>query len=68
MFVVASDINTEALLTHACESQASASIMASDLAGSVQSPHRNALLGSAQIIMLGELVVNRALGNLDSQE
>jgi hypothetical protein len=27
--------------------------------------HRNALLGIAQIIMLGELAVNRALDNLD---
>ena len=68
MFVIAPDINTETLLAHACESLASASIMASDLAGFLQSPHRNALLGIAQIIMLGELAVNRALDNLDPQE
>ena len=68
MFVIASDINTETLLAHACESLASASIMASDLAGFLQSPHRNALLGIAQIIMLGELAVNRALDNLDPQD
>ncbi|WP_085729434.1 DUF6124 family protein [Pseudomonas sp. R37(2017)] len=68
MFVIAPDINTETLLAHACESLASASIMASDLAGFLESPHRNALLGIAQIIMLGELAVNRALDNLDPQE
>ena len=68
MFVIAPDINTETLLAHACESLASASIMASDLAGFLQIPHRNALLGIAQIIMLGELAVNRALDNLDPQE
>ncbi|MGZ9738154.1 DUF6124 family protein [Pseudomonas sp. UW4] len=68
MFVITPDINTETLLAHACESLASASIMASDLAGFLQSPHRNALLGIAQIIMLGELAVNRALDNLDPQE
>jgi hypothetical protein len=68
MFVIAPDINTETLLAHACESLASASIMASDLAGFLQSPHRNALLGIAQIIMLGELAVNRALDNLDPQD
>jgi hypothetical protein len=44
------------------------SIMASDLAGFLDSPHRNALLGIAQIIMLGELAVNRALDNLDPQD
>jgi hypothetical protein len=68
MFVINPDINTETLLAHTCESLASASIMASDLAGFLQSPHRNALLGIAQIIMLGELAVNRALDNLDPQE
>jgi hypothetical protein len=68
MFLIAPDINTETLLAHACESLASASIMASDLAGFLQSPHRNALLGIAQIIMLGELAVNRALDNLDPQD
>ena len=68
MFVITPDINTETLLAHARESLASVSIMASDLAGFLQSPHRNALLGIAQIIMLGELAVNRALDNLDPQE
>jgi hypothetical protein len=65
MFAIVPDINTETLLAHACESLASASVMASDLAGFLDSPHRNALLGIAQIIMLGELAVNRALDNLD---
>jgi hypothetical protein len=41
--------------------------MASDLAGFVEGPQRNALLGIAQIIMLGELAVNGALDNLDPQ-
>jgi hypothetical protein len=68
MFVIAPGINTETLLAHACESLASASIMASDLAGFLESPHRNSLLGIAQIIMLGELAVNRALDNLDPQD
>ena len=68
LFQVAPDSTTETLLVYACESLASASIMASDLAGFLQSPHRNALLGIAQIIMLGELAVNRALDNLDPQD
>jgi hypothetical protein len=67
LFTIVPDINTESLLAHACESLASASVMASDLAGFVEGPQRNALLGIAQIIMLGELAVNRALDNLDPQ-
>ena len=67
LFTIVPDINTESLLAHACESLASASVMASDLAGFVEGPQRNALLGIAQIIMLGELAVNRALDHLDPQ-
>jgi hypothetical protein len=59
------DIDTETLLAHACESLASASVMANDLAGFLQGTHRNTLLGIAQVIMLGELTVNRALDQVD---
>jgi hypothetical protein len=68
LFVVAPDINTETLLVHASESLASASVMASDLAGFLDGPHRNTLLGIQQVIMLGELAVNRALDNIDPQD
>ncbi|QJI41726.1 hypothetical protein HKK52_12615 [Pseudomonas sp. ADAK2] len=64
-FLVAPGINTESLLANACESLASAHVMANDLAGFLESPHRHTLLGIAQVIMLGELTVNRALDNLD---
>jgi hypothetical protein len=39
--------------------------MANDLAGFLQGGHRHTLLGIAQVIMLGELAVNRALDNID---
>jgi hypothetical protein len=39
--------------------------MTTDLAGFLEGAHRNTLLGIAQVIMLGELAVNRALDNLD---
>ena len=68
MFVIAPDIDTETLLAHACESLASASVMASDFAGFLQGSQRNTMLGIAQVIMLGELAVNRALDNLDPQD
>ena len=68
LFVVAPNIKTETLLVHASESLASASVMASDLAGFLEGPHRNTMLGIQQVIMLGELAVNRALDNIDPQD
>jgi hypothetical protein len=65
MFTINPQINTETLLAHACESLASANVMANDLAGFLQGSHRNTLLGITQVIMLGELAVNRALDQLD---
>ena len=39
--------------------------MANDLVDHLQGTSRNVLLGIAQVIMLGELAVNRALDRLD---
>ena len=68
MFVIAPDIDTESLLAHACESLASASVMASDFAVFVEGPQRSMLLGIQQVIMLADLAVNRALDNIDPQD
>ncbi|MGE8145612.1 DUF6124 family protein [Pseudomonas frederiksbergensis] len=68
LFQVAPDASSEALLAYACESLASASVMTSDLAGFLDGTHRNTLLGIQQIIMLGELSVNRALDNIELPE
>ena len=68
MFTINPDIDTESLLAHACESLASANVMSNDLAGFLEGSHRNTLLGIAQVIMLGELAVNRALDRLDPPE
>ena len=67
MFLIDPNIDTETLLTHACESLASASIMATDFATFVDGPQRSMLLGIQQVIMLADLAVNRALDNLDPQ-
>jgi len=64
IFLIDPTVDNETLLVHACESLASASVMANDLAGFVDGPQRNSLLGIAQVIMLGELAVNRVLDNL----
>ncbi|WP_288100326.1 DUF6124 family protein [Pseudomonas sp.] len=68
MFIVDTELDTESLLAHACESLASASVMTLDLADRTQGTSRNTLLGIAQVIMLGELAVNRALDRLDPPE
>ncbi|QVW26300.1 hypothetical protein KJF94_12500 [Pseudomonas hormoni] len=68
MFIVNPELDTETLLAHACESLASANVMTMDLADHVDGPSRNTLLGIAQVIMLGELAVNRALDRLDPIE
>ena len=68
MFIVNPELDTETLLAHACESLASANVMTMDLADHTEGPRRNSLLGIAQIIMLGELAVNRALDQLDLPE
>ncbi|KJZ45009.1 DUF6124 family protein [Pseudomonas fluorescens] len=67
MFIVNPALDTETLLAHACESLASANVMAMDLVDHLEGASRNSLLGIAQIIMLGELAVNRALDNIDPQ-
>jgi hypothetical protein len=42
-------------------------VLASDFAGCLEGPQRNTMLAIQQIIMLGELAVNRALDNIDPQ-
>jgi hypothetical protein len=68
MYVLAPDISTETLLASACESLASASVIACDFAVFVSGPQRKMLLGIQQLIMLADLAVNRALDNIDPQE
>lgn len=63
LYMVAPDADQEALLVQTCENLASASVMASDIAALVEGPHRNTLLALQQVIMLGELAVNRMLDN-----
>ncbi|CAI8721608.1 DUF3077 domain-containing protein [Pseudomonas sp. IT-P44] len=68
LFIVNPELDTETLLAHACESLASANVMATDLADQLDGTCRNSLLGIAQVIMLGELAVNRALDQLAPTE
>jgi hypothetical protein len=65
LFLVAPDAGTESLLAHACESLASASVLASDFANDLIGPQRHTAMAIQQVIMLAELAVNRALDNVD---
>jgi hypothetical protein len=65
MFLVNPETDTESLLVNASESLASASIMLGDVAALVDGPIRRTLLGIAQVVMLGELAVNRALDRVE---
>lgn len=68
MFMVNPQADAESLLANACESLASATVMLGDFAGVLEGPHRNTLLGIAQVVMLGELAVNRALDKVEPKE
>ena len=68
LFTVNPEADNETLLAYACESLASANVMATDLADHLEGTSRNALLGIAQVIMLGELAVNRVLDRIESPE
>ena len=57
IFVVAPDIENETSL-------ASANVMASEIAAMLEGAHRSTMLALQQVIMLGELAVNRVLDNV----
>jgi hypothetical protein len=64
-FAVVPDVDTEALLCHASETLASLSVMATDLARELEGPRRHVIVGIQQLSALSELLVNRALDNLE---
>lgn len=64
IFIVAPEVDNETLLAQVCELLASANAMVSDLAALMEGTQRNTMLAVQQVIMLGELAVNRALDNV----
>jgi len=64
-FTLRPNIDTLSLLAHACETAASLNVMSADLARDLESSHRNVALAIQQLAVLAELLVNRALDNLD---
>lgn len=65
VFTIVPDVDTISLLCHACETLASLNVMSTDLACELESSRRNVALAIQQMAVLAELLVNRALDNLD---
>jgi hypothetical protein len=65
VFTILPDVDTESLLCHACETLASLNVMSTDLACELEGSRRNVALAIQQLAAMGELLVNRALDNLD---
>ena len=65
VFTVIPNIDTRSLLCHACETLASLNVMTTDLADELEGSRRSVILAVQQLTELGELLVNRALDNLE---
>ncbi|MDR8368066.1 DUF6124 family protein [Pseudomonas sp. JL3] len=65
VFTLLPNLNTETLLSHACETLASLNVLTTDFACELEGSHRSLALSIQQLAVLGELLVNRALDNLD---
>lgn len=65
IFTILPDVDTPTLLAHACETLASLNVMTTELACELEGSRRNVALAIQQLAVLGELLVNRALDNLD---
>ncbi|WP_448145506.1 DUF6124 family protein [Pseudomonas silesiensis] len=65
VFTILPNIDTPSLLAHACETLASINVMSTDLACDLESSRRNVALAIQQLAVVAELLVNRALDNLD---
>jgi hypothetical protein len=63
IYMIAPDVDHETLLVQTSENMASASVMASNVAASLEGTQRSNVLALQQVIMLGELAVNRMLDN-----
>jgi hypothetical protein len=65
VFTILPNVNTETLLSHACETLASLNVLTTDLACELEGSHRSLALSIQQLAVVGELLVNRALDNLE---
>jgi hypothetical protein len=65
IFTIVPGVDTPTLLCHACETLASLNVLVTDLACDLESSNRNVALSIQQLAVVAELLVNRALDNID---
>jgi hypothetical protein len=65
IFTILPDIDSPTLLSHACETLASLNVLTTDMACNLEGSQRSLALAIQQLAVVGELLVNRALDNLD---
>lgn len=65
VFTIVPNVGTETLLCHACETLASLNVLTTDLACKLEGSPRSLALSIQQLAVVGELLVNRALDNVD---
>lgn len=65
VFTIVANVDTETLLCHACETLASLNVLTTDLACQLEGSPRSLALSIQQLAVVGELLVNRALDNID---
>ncbi|RON08465.1 hypothetical protein BK659_13790 [Pseudomonas brassicacearum] len=68
VFTIAPNIDTETLLIHTSETLASLNAMTTDLAFELEGSRRNVALAMQQLVVLSELLVNRALEHFDTPD
>lgn len=68
IFTILPNVDTPTLLCHALETLASLNVLVTDLACKLESSNRNVALSIQQLAVVGELLVNRALDNIDPPE
>ncbi|MBU6960913.1 hypothetical protein KRR23_24660 [Pseudomonas sp. CVAP len=66
VFTIAPNVDTETLLIHASETLASLNAMTTDLAFELEGSRRHVALAMQQLVVLSELLVNRALEHFDT--
>ncbi len=64
IFTILQNIDSETLLIQASETLASVNAMTTDLAFELEGSHRHKLLATQQLIVLGELLLERVLDSL----
>lgn len=68
IFTIAPNIDTETLLIHTSETLASLNAMTTDLAFELEGSRRHVALAMQQLVVLSELLVNRALEHFDTPD